>query len=452
MSKITTKEMCHGPLLRPLITYTIPIILSGILQLLFHTADLVVVGQFCGSDSVAAVGSTSSLTNLMVNLFVGFSIGVGALVAQSLGAKDERRVRHAVHTAIPLALIGGALITLIGILLAPQFLDWMDTPPEIIGLSAVYLRIYFAGMIFSMVFNYGAAILRAAGDTQSPLLFLTLSGVLNLLLNLLFVLAFKMDVAGVALATSLSQVLSAVLVLYALMKRTDACRLNWSKLTLHRQSIAEILKVGLPAGIQSSLFSITNVITQSSVNLFGKAAVAGNAASASVEGFVFTAMDSFHQTALTFTAQNYGAQNYDRIRKVFHYCMVLVFIVGLTVGGAVWLCGEPILSIFITDSPDAMRYGLLRLSMICRLYFMCGMMKVATGALRGLGRSISSMVISLGGVCAIRILWVAVVFQIPQFHTLKCLYMSYSISWIISIVLQAIVFYVALNKEKKKLA
>ena len=390
------------------------------------------------------------MTNLLVNLFIGLSIGGGVLVAQGLGAGNDAKVRQAVHTAIPVALISGVLVTIIGVILAPQFLDWMGTPPEIRALSAVYLRIYFAGMLFSMLYNYGAAILRAAGDTQSPLLYLTLAGVLNIVLNLFFVIVLHLDVAGVALATTISQVLSAVLVVRALIKRTDACCLELKKMAIHRGSLIKILQIGIPAGIQSSLFSISNVTIQSAINLFGKAAVAGNAASGSLEGFVWTAMSSFNQTALNFIGQNTGARNYDRVRKVFHYCLLWVTVIGLAMGGLILLFDEPLLSIFIADSPDALRYGVLRLSWICPLYFLAGIMDTATGALRGFGRSTSAMVITVVGVCVLRVGWILTIFQIPQFHNLPSLYLSYLVSWVLSFVVQAIVFYVALHKDKKK--
>ncbi len=452
MKKISTQEMCSGPLLGPIIRFTIPVMLSGLLQLFFNAADLVVVGQFCGSDSVAAVGATGSLTNLLVNFFIGLSIGTGVVVSHGLGAQDERKVHQAVHTAIPLALICGIIVTVVGLIWAPQFLLWMDTPPEIRALSAIYLRIYFAGALFMMVYNYGAAILRAAGDTQGPLLYLAIAGILNVILNVIFVTVLDMNVAGVALATTISQVVSCVLVLRALMKRTDGCKLIWKKLGIHRRPMAQILRIGLPAGIQSSLFSISNVLIQSGINSFGAVCVAGNSAASNLEGFVYISMNAFYQTTLTFTGQNVGAGNYERVRKVFHTGLILVTIVGLVLGIGVWAIGEPLLSIYISDSPDSIFYGMYRLSHICVIYFMCGMMEVAVGALRGMGLSISSMVISLLGVCGFRVLWTLLIFPIPQFHNLRSLYISYPISWIICIAADLIVFYIVLHRRKKKYA
>ena len=449
MKKITTQEMTSGPLLGPIIRYTIPIILSGVLQLLFNAADLVVVGQFCGSKSVAAVGATGSLTTLIVNFFIGLSVGVGVAVSQGLGAHNRRKVHQAVHTAIPLALVSGVLISAVGIFGAPYFLKWMETPPEVIDGAVLYLQIYFAGAIFMMVYNYGAAILRAAGDTQGPLLYLTIAGVCNVLLNLLFVIAFKMDVAGVALATALSQVLSCVLVLRALVKRTDSCRLFFKKLNLHWRSMAQILKIGVPAGLQSSLFAASNVLIQSGINSFGAVCVAGNAAASNLEGFVYIAMNAFYHTSLTFTGQNVGAGNYGRLRKVFQNCLLLVAVFGAVIGVGVWALGRPLLSIYINDAPDAIHYGVYRLSHICVIYFGCGIMEVCTGALRGMGLSFTSLLISVAGVCGFRILWILLVFPMDRFHNLKSLYISYPISWAICILADMIVFYYVLHKHKK---
>lgn len=452
MKKITTQEMTSGPLLGPIIRYTIPIVLTGVLQLLFNAADLVVVGQFCGSNSVAAVGATSSLVNLIVNLFIGLSVGAGVAVAQSLGAHNGLGATRTVHTAIPVAIIGGALVTVVGVFFSPTFLKWMGTPGEIRELASVYLRIYFAGMIFNLLYNYGAAILRAAGDTQSPLLYLTLAGVLNVVLNLFFVIVLHMNVAGVALATAISQVLSAILILRALMKRTDACKLVWKKIGIHRAPLMQMLRIGLPAGIQGSIFSISNVLIQSSVNLFGQAAIAGNAAAANLEGFVYIAMNAVYQTVLNFTGQNVGAGNYARVRKIFHTCLLLVIVLGGALGGLLYLFGEPLLSVYINDSPTSIQYGMLRLGNIGLIYFLCGIMEVTTGGLRGMGVSVASMISSVFGVCGLRIGWILTVFQIPEYHTMKSLYFSYCISWIFTFLVQAMIFYIILHKRKKKYA
>ncbi len=450
MKKITTEQMCSGPLLGPIIRYTVPIILTGVLQLFFNAADLVVVGQFCGSNSVAAVGATGSLVNLIVNLFIGLSVGAGVTVAQNLGAHNDTKVSQAVHTAIPVAMLGGAVVTVIGVIFSPTFLKWMGTPGEIRELATVYLRIYFAGMLFTMLYNYGAAILRAAGDTQGPLLYLSVAGVLNVLLNLFFVIVLDLNVAGVALATTLAQVLSAILVLRALMKRTDACRLLIKKMGIHRAPLMQMLRIGLPAGIQGSLFSISNVLIQSSVNLFGEAAIAGNAAAANLEGFVYIAMNAVYQTTLNFVGQNVGAGNYARVRKVFHTCLILVAAVGATLGGLIYLLGEPLLSIYINDSPTSIQYGMLRLGVICVCYFLCGIMEITTGGLRGMGVSISSMLTTVLGVCGLRIGWILTIFQIPEYHTMRSLYFSYIISWGFTLLVQAVIFYIILHHRKKK--
>lgn len=452
MKKISTQEMISGPLLSPIIRYTIPVILTGVLQLLFNAADLVVVGQFCGSKSVAAVGATGSLVNLIVNLFVGLSMGTGVVVSQGLGAGNGKKVHQAIHTAIPLAIISGAVVMIVGLIFAPLLLQAMETPPEIIELSALYLRIYFCGAIFMMLYNYGAAILRAAGDTQGPLLYLSIAGILNVFLNLFFVTVCHFNVAGVALATTLSQVLSGTLVLRALMRRTDGCKLIWKELGLHRAPMLQILRIGLPAGIQSSLFSISNVLIQSSINSFGSVCVAGNSAASNLEGFVYITMNSFYQSALTFTGQNVGAGNYDRVRKVLQTCLWLVVVFGAFFGIGVYLLGKPLLSIYINDAPDAILYGMKRLSHISVIYFMCGMMEVIVGTLRGMGLSFSAMLISVFGVCGVRMLWVLFIFPISEFHNLSSLYFSYPISWAVCIIADVIIFYAVLHKRKKKYA
>ncbi len=450
MKKITTREMCDGPILPAVIRYTVPIILTSLLQLLFNAADLVVVGQFCGSNSVAAVGATSSLVHLIVNLFMGLSVGAGVTVAQGLGARDDLKVKQAVHTAIPMAIISGAFITVIGVCFSGRFLQWMGTPEKTLPLSTLYLRIYFAGILFTMLYNFGAAILRAAGDTSGPLKYLAFAGVLNIVMNLIFVVLLDLDVAGVALATSLSQAVSAVLVLRALVRRKDACHLEWKEMGIHRIPLLRMLRIGVPAGIQSSLFSISNVLIQSSINLFGEVALAGNSAAATIEGFVFVAMNAFNQTAMNFAGQNVGAGNYERVRKIYRTCLVSAAVVGVLLGGLARLFGTPLLSIYISDSTAAIQYGLTRLTYICLLYALCGIMDVTTGILRGMGVSISTTIITVLGVCGMRVFWVFTIFQIPAFHTLESLYLSYPISWVLSFIAELIVFYWILHRRLKR--
>ncbi|MBQ3504828.1 MAG: MATE family efflux transporter [Oscillospiraceae bacterium] len=432
--------MLQGPVLWGVIRYTIPIILTSVLQLLFNAADLVVVGRFCGSISVAAVGATGSITNLIVNLFIGLSVGAGVTVAHAIGSREDNAVHRAVHTALPVALISGAVLTCVGVALSGTFLRLMGTPENVLPLSTVYMQIYFGGITFNMVYNFTASILRAAGDTKSPLIFLSIAGVVNVALNVVFVTVFHMNVAGVALATTVSQGISAVLVVIALMRRTDASRLYLRKMRFYRTELLKLVRIGLPAGIQGSLFSISNVLIQSSVNSFGDVFMSGNAAAGNIEGFVYVIMNSFHQTAVNFIGQNVGAQQYDRVKKTLGCCLGCVCVAGLAAGILGYGFGPQLLSIYITDSAEAISYGVLRLSFVCLPYFLCGLMDVSTGALRGMGASLEPMIISVLGVCGLRIGWISTIFQIPAFHTPQCLFLSYPVSWVITFAAQMLAF------------
>ncbi len=449
MAKNSAASMTEGPLLGKIIRYTIPIICTGLLQLLFNAADLVVVGRYCGSVSVAAVGATGSITMLIVNLFIGLSVGAGVTVAQAIGAKDPESIHTTVHTAIPTALLSGVTLTVLGLLLSEPLLRAMGTPDDVIGLSTTYMRLYFCGMTFSMLYNYGAAILRAAGNTRGPLVYLTISGVVNVVLNVFFVVALKLDVAGVALATAISQALSAVLVSLALMRRTDACRLDFRQMRFARAPLKKILLIGLPAGLQGSLFSISNVLIQSSINSFGSVLMSGNAAAGNIEGFVYVGMNAFHQTALNFTGQNVGAGKYDRVSRIYTICLVCVTGVGLLLGLLAYTFARPLLSIYITDSAEAIRYGVIRMLYLCVPYFLCGLMDVSTGAIRGMGVSLAPMIISVLGICGFRILWIYTIFQIPAYHTPAWLYLSYPISWAITFAAQFIVFRSIVAKRRR---
>lgn len=442
------RSMLEGPLLSGILLYTVPVILTSVLQLLFNAADLVVVGRFCGSLSVAAVGATTSLTNLLVNFFIGLSVGAGVAVAHGLGSRENDWVARTVHTALPLALVCGVVVTVLGVGLSETFLKLMGTPEDILPLSGLYMKIYFAGITFTMVYNFCAAILRAAGDTRSPLLFLTFAGVINVALNVVFVTVFQMNVAGVALATTVSQGISAVLVLRALMKRTDACRLELKKLRFHGLQIKKIVRIGLPAGVQSALFGISNVLIQSSVNSFGAVFVSGNAAAMNIEGFLYASLNAFHQTAVNYIGQNTGARRYDRISKILGICYGCVVVLGLSIGAAMWSMGPKLLSLYITDSADAIGYGMIRMTYMALPYFLCGLMDVSTGALRGLGVSLVPMLISVLGVCGIRILWVATIFQLPGFHTPQCLYLSYIVSWTVTLICQTAAFMLVYRRHR----
>lgn len=441
------KSMLQGPLFPNIITYSIPIILTSILQLLFNAADLVVVGRFCGSVSVAAVGATGSITGLIVNLFIGLSVGAGVSTAHAIGGKNEEETHRTIHTAVPTALVGGAVLSIVGITFSETFLRWMGTPENVLPLSAVYMRIFFGGMIFNMVYNFCAAILRAAGDTKSPLIFLTIAGVVNVVLNVFFVTVFHMNVAGVALATTISQGISAVLVVIALMRRTDACKLQFKKMRFYKKQFGKIVSLGLPAGVQSSMFAISNVVIQSSINSFGDVFMSGNASASNLEGFVMVAMDAFNQAALNFTGQNAGAGQYKRVRNILLTCLACTAVVGLVGGLTVYAFGRQLLTIYITDSAEAIEYGVLHLSYVCAPYFLLGTANVVSGALRGLGVSVSPMIISVLGICGVRIAWISTIFQLPQYHTPGCLFFSYPLSWVITLVAQLILFVVVYRKR-----
>ena len=441
-----SSDLTEGPLFKKIILYTIPIILTGVLQLLFNAADLVVVGRYCGSISVAAVGATGALINLIVSLFIGLSVGAGVTVAHGLGAGKNEDVRRTVHTAIPTAIVISVVLTVIGVCGSRFFLRLMGTPDEVIGLSATYMRIYFCGITASMLYNFGSAILRAAGDTKSPLYFLTAAGIVNVILNLIFVIIFRMNVAGVALATTISQVMSAVLVIRALMKRDDPCRFEPSKMHFYRRQLIRILQIGFPAGIQGSLFSISNVIIQSSVNSFGSVVMSGNAAAGNIEGFVYMSMNAYSQTSINFTGQNYGARKFDRIRRTMFICLISVFVTGAVLGCSARLAGNPLLSIYIPGDEDAISVGLIRMTYICVPYFLCGLMDVTTGLIRGIGHSVLPMIITIAGVCGLRIVWIYTVFRIPKYHTLQCLYFSYTLSWSLTFLTELIVFIYLLRK------
>lgn len=448
--KTLRRNMVQGPLLSNIILYTIPIMLTSLLQLLFNAADLVVVGRFCGSVSVAAVGATGSLTNLIVNLFIGLSVGSGVCIAHGLGSRENAVVHRTVHTTIPAALVSGVILTVIGISFSTPMLQLMGTPENVLPLSSIYMKIYFGGITFTMVFNFCASILRAAGDTQSPLIFLTIAGVINVILNLVFVILLHMNVAGVALATTISQAVAAVLVVIRLTRRDDACKLELRKMRFYKPQLLRIIRIGLPAGIQNSLFAISNITIQSSINSFGDIVMTGNAAAANIEGFVYVAMSAFQQTAVNFTGQNVGAHQYKRVKKILWLCLGCVLVTGLAVSSLAYFFRYQLLSIYITDSAEAIAYGALRMGVVCLTYSLCGLMDVATGALRGLGASVSPMLISILGICAFRVGWVYTVFQLPQFHTPECLYLSYPISWSITFIIQLFAFILVYRRQVQR--
>lgn len=443
-------DMTNGSILPKIIMFSIPLILSGILQLAFNAADLIVVGQYSSEPSaLAAIGTTSPLINFFINVIIGISVGSNVIVARYIGAKKDQEVHDAVHTSITVCVIMGIIMGILGIIFCRPILHAMSTPDNVIDLSVLYIRIYFAGLPASMVYNFGSAILRSAGDTKRPLLFLFISGVFNVVLNLIFVIKLGMSVDGVALATILSQLLSAVLVIICLMRTEASYKLILKDLRINLGILIKILQIGLPAGVQGMIFSMSNIIIQSSVNFFGDIAMSGSTAASSLEGFVYTSMNAVYQTTLSFTSQNYGAGKYDRIKKILYECLILVTIVGLILGNGIYFFGNFFLGLY-SPYEDVIAMGLVRLKSICTIYFLCGLMEVFCGTLRGLGYGIMPMVVSLIGACGFRILYIYTYFQ--SHKTLDVLYLSYPLSWTLTILAHAICLIIVWNMSIKKRA
>lgn len=422
-------DMCRGPLLGKILVFALPLMLSGILQLLFNAADIVVVGRFAGSQALAAVGSTGALINLIINVFIGLSIGTNVLVARYYGAGEREQVRQAVHTSVLLSIVCGLVLVVVGLALSRPLLELMGTPDDVIDMSVTYMRIFFCGMPVLMLYNFGAAILRSVGDTKRPLYFLVVAGTVNVLLNLFFVIVLGMDVDGVALATVLSQAISAGLILLCLVRMEGPCHLELKQLRIYKDKMWQIVRVGLPAGLQGCIFSISNVLIQSSVNSFGSVAMAGNTAASNIEGFVYTGMNAIYQTSLSFTSQNMGAGQHKRVGKVLKLCLLLVSGVGLALGLTAVFFGNSLLGIYSSD-PQVIQYGMMRMRIIASLYFLCGVMDVLAGSMRGMGYSLLPMIVSLTGACGLRVLWIFTIFAANR--TLATLYISYPISWFIT--------------------
>ena len=448
-------DMTQGALLPKVLMFSLPLIASGVLQLLFNAADMVVVGQWAGKECLAAVGSTGSLINLMVNVFIGLSVGGSVAVARSFGANDPAAVHRSVHTAMSLAIIAGLAVGVLGFVFCRPLLKLMDNP--VLDLATTYMKIYFLGMPFNMVYNFGASILRAVGDTKRPLIYLTIAGVVNVVLNLILVIVFHMNVAGVAIATVASQAVSAVLVVLCLMRSHGVVHLELKELRIYKRQLIDIAKVGLPAGLQGSLFSISNVLIQSSVNGFGEVVVAANSAGGNLEGFVYTAMNAIHQAALTFASQNLGAGKIKRVRRSVLVCLLTVLAIGFIFGNLMLLCGKPLLSLYL-DDPSAidpltgvtvLEYGIKRLSWMLPLYCLCGLMDVMVGTLRGVGYSIMPMIVSLTGACLFRVVWIMTVFAANP--TLDILYMSYPISWGLTFATHLLCYLLIARKKLGKL-
>lgn len=445
-------DMCSGPILRKMLMFALPLMLSSILQLLFNAADIVVVGKFAGDNSLAAVGSNTALINLLTNLFIGLSIGANVVAARHYGAKAWDDLRRTVHTAMLLSMLSGALLLVLGVIGAEQMLIWMQTPEEVLPLATVYLRIYFLGMISTMVYNFGSALLRAVGDTKRPLYFLLCAGIINVILNLLFVIGFQMDVMGVAIATVISETVSALLVLRCLVKEKGGIHLELRAMRIDRKKMLQILRIGLPAGFQGVVFALSNVVIQSSVNIFGNIVVAGNSAAANLEGFVYMAMNAFYQTTLSFVSQNYGAGEQKRINRIVLLVEACVIVTGTLLGNMVVFFGNDLLQIY-SNNPEVIAAGMVRLHYISMIYALCGIMDVMVGALRGIGYSIMPMIVSIVGVCVLRLIWLATVFQIPEFHKIETVYLSYPVTWILTSLVYIVFFvWIRIRSARKKSA
>ena len=439
--------MCNGSILDKLISFSIPLMLSGILQLLFNAVDIIVVGRFTGSEALAAVGSTTALINVFVNFFIGISLGSNVLAARFFAAGKDKEMSETVHTAITLALISGVGMGIIGVLAAKGALMLMDTPDNVLNLSTLYMRIYFVGMPFFMLYNYGAAILRAVGDTKRPLLFLIISGSVNVVLNLIFVIRFHMGVAGVAIATVISQAISCVLVLRCLYRTESSYQLRFSRLGMKAKYVKQIFQVGVPAGIQSTIINFSNVLLQSSVNSFGSVAMAGYTAANNILGFLYVSINSVTQACMSFTSQNYAVRRFKRMDKILLECLGLTVAVSLVFGGGSYLFGSELMHIY-TKSADVVACGVDIMLYTTVTYFLCGMMDLFPGALRGMGHSAVPMILSVIGTVGTRIVWIYLVF--PYHRALDFLFISYPVSWLLTIIMQVICFYFVLKKEISK--
>ena len=442
-------DMTTGAVLPKILRFSIPLMLSSVLQLLFNAADIIVVGNFASENSLAAVGSTTALVNLMTNLFLGLSTGANVLASHYMGAEDNDRVSKTVHTSLLLSIVSGLIMTVVGVVFADKLLMLMDTPAEVIDLSALYLRIYFAGMVAMMIYNFGSSLLRSKGDTKRPLYYLTFSGIINVVLNLIFVIFLKMDVAGVALATVISQCVSAFLIIRCLAKESDGFKFSFKKLAIDKNISLKILRIGIPAGFQGVVFSLSNVVIQSSINGFGAVTMAGSAAAASIEGFVWVSMNAFSQAAISFVSQNIGAGKYSRINRISFTACACAAVAGLVLGNLAYIFGEPLLRIY-DPRPEIIPSGMTRMSLVCVFYLFCGLMDCCVGAIRGMGYAVTPTIVSLIGACGLRLLWIATIFQIPEYHTEFMLFLSYPISWAITFLVHLICFAFMRRKYPKE--
>ena len=443
-------DMCTGPILPKLLSFALPLMATNILQLLFAAADSICVGRFAGEESLAAVGATVSLINLLTNLFLGLSVGANVVAARDFGSKRGDELSRTVHTSLSMSLYIGLFLTAVGIIFAEKLLILMKTPAEILPLSVTYLRIYFIGMTSMTVYNYGSAILRAVGDTKRPLIFLLASGCTNIVLNLAFVIILRLGVVGVAVSTVITQTLSAALIIGCLAREAGDIRFIPSKLGIDRAKLSQIIRIGLPAGLQASMFSISNVIIQSSINDFGKTVIAANAASVNIEDMIYFTMNAVQQAVTSFTGQNMGPRDYKRIWRVQFIGQAVVMFTGILMSTIEIIFAPQLLSVF-SDSAEVVSIGAARMRFVVLLYFLCGMMEVFVGGLRGMGSSVLPTVISLVGICAFRVVWLATVFPVERFHTIEMVYILYPITWVITFIAEGICFFAVFASRAKRL-
>ena len=442
-------DMTNGPIFKKMLKFAIPVMFSGLLQLLFSAADIIVVGRFAGDEALAAVGASSSPVHLVVTLLIGLSMGVNVTTARAYGAGKPKDISESVHTAITLALIGGFILSIVGLLVCETLLRIMGTPEEILPLSKKYMDILFIGIPVMALYNFGSGIFRARGDTRRPLYYLVAAGIINVGLNLFFVIVFKLAVVGVALATVLSQIVSMSLIIGTLMRDKGPFRLEIKKLRLYRSRAKLMLVIGIPTGIQGMLFSVSNMVIQSSINSFGKIVMAGSSASASLEGFTFVSMDACAQSAMTFTSQNIGAGKIERIPLVFRTAVTMVIAGGLIMGNLTYLFGRPLLSIY-TENPAVVEQGMIRLLFMCVPYFFCGLMNTIPGVIRGMGYSIVTTIVTIIGVCGLRVAWICTVCKLPQCSTIQWVYASFGVAWVITALAHYIYYKIAYKKTLKQ--
>ncbi len=446
MNKRGILDMTTGPFFKKILIFSIPLMLTGVLQLIYNAADVMVVGRFAGSESLAAVGSTSSLVNLIINLFVGLSTGAGVVTSRHIGANATERINKSVHTAMAISIISGFAVGVFGFFLSGKFLVLMGTPKNILPLATLYLKIYFLGAPGSLVYNFGASIVRSTGDTKRPLIILGFTGIINVVLNIVLVVGFHFNVAGVAIATIVAQYISATLIVIRLKSIDNACRLNFKKIKIHKKELKEIIKIGLPAGFQSSLFSFSNVLIQSTINSFGSVAMAGNTAAQNADAIIYTCTNAVAQTTMTFTSQNMGAKKYENIRKIYFMCMGFALVISICFGAIGLIFPEQIIGIFTTEA-EVIEIGKHRLFVMMTTYFICSLMDVSGCQIRGMGKSIEPMIITLLGACGIRVLWLYTGFPLKK--ELWNLYLSYPISWLITFIALFICFFVFEKRIKK---